>query len=181
MPSQRPSVALRQWCAARRWLCRPAHQSPKPNPLSGVLIVIGPCLFQQVSGSAAPAVDDSSLDLDASALCVSHLASSSGPSGASASGMDEGSPLSCFFKPLLTGIESNDPLMQQGCSLALAHVIYNCGAKVFCPPFSSLLLPHPPPEPQHNSLPHLHSTLASRKIIARTAANPDPPLLSSCL
>jgi hypothetical protein len=62
----------------------------------------------------AKSVDDTQGELDLSELSVA----------------DDGAMMGFFFKPLLQGIEGADPHLQQGCSTALAHVIFNAGAKI---------------------------------------------------
>ncbi len=69
---------------------------------------------QQQQQQLAKSVDDTQGELDLSELSVA----------------DDGAMMGYFFKPLLQGIESADPQLQQGCSTALAHVIFNAGAKI---------------------------------------------------
>ncbi|EKX41504.1 hypothetical protein GUITHDRAFT_141985 [Guillardia theta CCMP2712] len=44
--------------------------------------------------------------------------------------MNDAPTLGLFFRPILQSLESADPNAQQGCSLAFAHVIFNCGSQL---------------------------------------------------
>ncbi len=59
-------------------------------------------------------VDDTQGELDLSELSMA----------------DDGAMMGYFFKPILQGIEGADQHFQQGCSTALAHVIFNAGSKM---------------------------------------------------
>lgn len=69
----------------------------------------------QAPAGSGKAADEGQCELDLSQLSVSE---------------ESGHSLGVFFRQILLGIEGAEPHMQQGSSLALAHVIFNAGAKV---------------------------------------------------